>query len=116
MDDCNLDWTFRKDFFGFIHARRMAGSISDQAKFAKQALEALKPGGYFECHEMSMRFESDDGTVKKGSCMEKCGELWKDAGIKLGRSFTIVEDGTLETSMIAAGFTDIKDDNYKVSP
>lgn len=94
----------------------MAGSIPDWPKFAKEAFDASKHGGYFECHEVLMRFESDDGTLKDCNSMNRWGDFWESVGIKSKRSFTVAKDGTLKKSMELAGFTNIKEHDYKVSP
>jgi hypothetical protein len=62
MDDANLEWTF-KERFELIHSRKMTGSTTDWGQFAKGAFDALQGGGYFESHEVSMSFRSDDKTL-----------------------------------------------------
>ncbi|KAI8710791.1 Asparaginase [Fusarium sp. LHS14.1] len=113
IHDANLAWTFRERF-EFIHCRRMAGSITDWDKFAKHAFAALQPGGYFECHELSMSFGSDDNTHENCASMIQWEEFWKDVGTNSGRSFTVVEDGRLKKSMELAGFKDIQKRIYKM--
>ncbi|KAM5358849.1 hypothetical protein ACJZ2D_014947 [Fusarium nematophilum] len=113
LDDCNEDWNYRERF-DFIHVRRMCGSIKDWSAFFKQASESLKPGGYIESHEVSMRFECDDETIRPGSPQEKWWELFKAAGDKMERSFTIAEDDTLRKSMEENGFTNIKEYPSKI--
>ncbi|KAH7232524.1 S-adenosyl-L-methionine-dependent methyltransferase, partial [Fusarium solani] len=113
LDDANLEWTF-KERFEFIYCRRMVGSITDWDEFAKNAFAALQPGGYFECHELSMSFRSDDKTHKNCESMIRWEDFWKDVGNKSGRSFTVVEDRRLEKPMQLAGFTDIKTRVYKM--
>jgi hypothetical protein len=92
----------------------MIGSISDWNALAKQGFKALKPGGHIEFHERLMHFTSDDDTVKESSCTKAWGDFWEQTGIRSKRAFTIVEDGTLETSMMAAGFADIEEHDFKV--
>ncbi|KAI8710567.1 Asparaginase [Fusarium sp. LHS14.1] len=113
LHDANLAWTFRERF-EFIHCRRMAGSITDWDKFAKHAFAALQPGGYFECHELSMSFGSDDNTHENCASIIEWEEFWKDVGTNSGRSFTVVEDGRLKKSMELAGFKDIQKRIYKM--
>lgn len=114
MDDVNLEWTF-EERFELIHSRGMVGSITDWGGFAKNAFAALQPGGYFECHELSMSFRSDDKTHEKCESMRQWEKFWNDVGNKSGRSFTVVEDKRLEKSMQLAGFTGIETRVYKVS-
>ncbi|RSL79146.1 hypothetical protein CDV31_017231 [Fusarium ambrosium] len=114
LDDADLEWTF-KERFEFIYGRRMVGSITDWDIFAKNAIAALRPGGYFECHELSMSFRSDDKTHENCESMIRWEGFWTEVGNKSRRSFTVADDGTMEKSMESAGFTDIKTRVYKVS-
>ncbi|KAF4467285.1 mRNA 3 -end-processing YTH1 [Fusarium albosuccineum] len=113
IDDVNLEWTFRERF-EFIHARRMTGSITDWYDFAKQAFDASKCDGYFECHEISMRFMSDDGTLEGCNVMKQWRDFWVKVGNELNRSFKVAEDGTLSKAMRSAGFADVKTHVYKM--
>ncbi|KAJ3455389.1 hypothetical protein MRS44_013989 [Fusarium solani] len=113
LDDANLEWTF-KERFEFIYGRRMVGSITDWVEFAKKAFAALQPGGYLECHELSMSFRSDDKTHENCESMMRWEGFWNDVGNKSGRSFTVVEDRRLEKSMQLAGFTGIETRVYKM--
>ena len=63
LDDFNLDWTFPRNHFDFIHMRWLIGSVNDWNAIAKRAFDHLKPGGWFETYEMSAIIESDDSTV-----------------------------------------------------
>ncbi|RSL77924.1 hypothetical protein CDV31_017298, partial [Fusarium ambrosium] len=112
MDDANLEWTF-EERFELIHSRGMVGSITDWDKFAKNAFAALQPGGYFECHELSMSFRSDDKTHENCKSMIRWEGFWKEVGNKSRRSFTVADDGTMEKSMESAGFTAIETRFYK---
>ncbi|KAH6985590.1 SAM dependent methyltransferase [Ilyonectria destructans] len=106
-DDCNLESTFRREYFDFIHVRGMAGCISDCNSFAKGRFDDLKPGGYLEYKDLSMCFKSDDESLKNYSCFNEWGNFWQEVGSKLNRSLTIAEDGTMEEAMKRAGFTNI---------
>ncbi|KAH7119328.1 S-adenosyl-L-methionine-dependent methyltransferase [Dactylonectria macrodidyma] len=113
IDDCCQEWTF-KEKFDCVHCRAMIGSIPDWNALTKQAFKALKPGGHIEFHERLMHFASDDDTVKESSSMKAWGDFWEQTGTRSKRAFTIVEDGTLETSMMAAGFADIEEHDFKM--
>jgi hypothetical protein len=39
IDDCELDWTFTKGSFDFIHIRGLHGSVKDWPRLLKQAFE-----------------------------------------------------------------------------
>ncbi|KAJ3453889.1 hypothetical protein MRS44_018521 [Fusarium solani] len=116
FDDCNLESTFGGEHFDFIHVRGMAGCISNCDAFAKRQFDDLKPGGYLEYKDLSMRFQSDDESLKDYNYLNKWGKFWKDVGTKLNRPLTIAEDGTVEKAMERVGFTNIKRTQGKVIP
>jgi hypothetical protein len=39
IDDCELDWTFEKESFDYIHIRGLQLSIKDWPRFLKQAYQ-----------------------------------------------------------------------------
>jgi hypothetical protein len=39
IDDCELDWTFAKESFDYIHIRGLHGSVKDWPRLLKQAYE-----------------------------------------------------------------------------
>lgn len=80
----------------------------------KQAFKTLKPGGYLQSHEGSVTMTSDDNTVHDQSAIGQWGRFFIEGGRKLGRSFTLIEDGIIKDAMEAAGFVDIEVKNFKV--
>lgn len=47
--------------------------------------------------------------------MHQWGKFFVEGGKKIGRSFTIVEDGVQRSAMEKAGFVDLEEKNFKVS-
>ncbi|EEU38760.1 uncharacterized protein NECHADRAFT_95105 [Fusarium vanettenii 77-13-4] len=72
------------------------------------------PGGYIESLESAPWLESDDGTVTDKTAMCQWGKLFVQGGLKIGRSFTLVDDEEQRKGMKAAGFVDIQEFNIKV--
>lgn len=99
----------------FVHIRWLFGSIVDWTKLFQQAYNTIKPGGYLESHEASILFHSDDGSVHEKTAMAQFGKFFLEAAKVLGRSFTVIEDGTQRKAMQAAGFVDIVEKDLKVS-
>lgn len=58
--------------------------------------------------------ETDDNTL--GESMAKWGTFFVEGGKRIGRSFTVLEDGTQKKAMEEAGFVDIQEWNFKVCP
>lgn len=94
--------------------RYMTGSLRDWFNLFDQAFQCVKPGGYVESFEAAPRFESDDGTVRDDSAMAQWGRLFVEGGKKIGRSFTMVDEGTQKSAMEKAGFINIQEHEVKV--
>jgi hypothetical protein len=110
VDDFELEWTYTKESFDFIHARALYGSVADYPALYRKVMQHLKPGGWFEETEVGVVPYSDDDTIK-GTTLESWGELSLTAGDKFGRSLRIVDD--TRAYMEAAGFVNITYRKYK---
>jgi hypothetical protein len=93
----------------------MLGSIMDWTALFQQAYKALKPGGYIESFEPSSCFESDDVTIVEGSPLHQWGQFFREGGRKMGRPFTVYEDGIQTEAMRQAGFVEIEERVFKAS-
>jgi hypothetical protein len=58
--------------------------------------------------------ESDDDTVPKDSAMADWGPIFKEAGAKISRPFTILHEDLARKAMEEAGFVDIESRDFKV--
>ncbi|KAF5709337.1 methyltransferase [Fusarium globosum] len=114
IEDCTQEWTFAPNSQDYIHFRWLVGSIVDWDQLFKEAYRCLKPGGYIESHEALSRMDCDDGSITKKSAMHQWGKFFVEGGKKIGRSFTIVEDGVQRSAMEKAGFVNLEDRDFKV--
>ncbi|KAI1501962.1 S-adenosyl-L-methionine-dependent methyltransferase [Biscogniauxia marginata] len=114
MDDCTQEWTFAPSSFDFIHIRYLFGSIVDWEALYAEAFRACTAGGYLEAVEAATRVDSDDGSVAPGMALHDFGPLFHEAGRKIGRSTSVVEDGVVARAVRAAGFVDVVERSYKV--
>lgn len=112
IDDAELDWTFKANTFEYIHLRYMMGSIGNWPRLYKQAFKAMKPGGYIEHFDLTPTFESDDGTLSEDSPLNRWGPLGIEASEKMGKTFKIYP--TTREALVAAGFVDIVEHNFKI--
>lgn len=94
--------------------RFLSGSITDWHALFREAYRCLKPGGYIETMEPWPYIQTDDDSIEPGSALSQWGPLFIEAGVKMGRPFTIAADGTQRAAMQAAGFEDLQDHRYKV--
>lgn len=111
IEDLNLDWTYPKNHFDFIHVRELFGSVSDWDEFFAQAFAHTKPGGHVEILEHSVWPVSDDDTVGEDSFFTLWGKTVVEMGKKFGKSFTIWEES--RERMERAGFVDVVETKYK---
>ncbi|CAJ2502354.1 Uu.00g097480.m01.CDS01 [Anthostomella pinea] len=114
IDDAELLWTWHPSSFDFVHIRYLIGAISDWPKLFRQAYAALKPGGWIESYEPEAEYHSDDGTLEPDSAMVRWQRLFKEAGKKTGRPFTMISDNITSDGIRDAGFVDIHTVDYKI--
>ncbi|KAF4955598.1 hypothetical protein FGADI_4433 [Fusarium gaditjirri] len=110
VDDLEDEWTFSYDF-DFIFARMMTGSIGDFPKFFTQSFNALSPGGWVECQDITFPAQCDDGTLKKDSYIDQWSSLMIEATNKFGR--TAESAKFYKQQMIDAGFVNVTEVVYK---
>lgn len=94
--------------------RWLVGSVSDWDALYKQAYRALRPGGWLESYEGSAGVMSDDDSIPDESAMGQWAKIFIHFGQTIGRSFTVVADGTQAEGMQRAGFVDMKESLFKV--
>ena len=54
VDDAELDWTFKNDYFDYIHVRNLAQSISKWDKVMGEIFRCTEPGGFVELAELGV--------------------------------------------------------------
>jgi SAM-dependent methyltransferase len=107
IDDIEDEWTFGDASFDFIFSKVMlAGSISDFGKYFRQAYRATRPGGYFECHELTTRISSDYFNVPVESAMREWCRLMHQ-GIALMHRHLDLGFAAIASQISAAGFEDV---------
>ncbi|KAF5716199.1 methyltransferase [Fusarium globosum] len=110
VDDLEDEWTFSYNF-DLIFARMMTGSIGDFPKFFAQSFNALSPGGWVECQDITFPPQCDDDTLKKDSYIEQWSSLMIEATNKFGR--TAESAKFYKQQMIDAGFVNVTEVVYK---
>ncbi|KAJ5716760.1 hypothetical protein N7488_002406 [Penicillium malachiteum] len=105
LEDFETEWQYKLNHFDFVHARCLAGCVTDWPSFLKQIFNHVKPGGYFESHESAVWARSDDGSLAPGSALMEWQQAVNFAGEKTGRELNIYHK--LKDWMIAAGFEDV---------
>jgi len=116
IDDAQLEWTFKENYFDYIHIRHLYGGIDDWGKLYQQAFRHCKPGGWFEDIEIDIETLSENPKVQNDPdhLYKKWCKLFWDAGDKVGRTFQIARDGQMEKLMREAGFVDVVHKSFKL--
>ncbi|KAI8710909.1 hypothetical protein NCS52_01519600 [Fusarium sp. LHS14.1] len=114
LDDCTQRWSFDDSDFDFIHMRNLVGSIKDWPHLFQEAFRCTSPGGFTESHEHSFIFQSDNGSIEPKSALERMGDVFKEAGVKSGYSFAVVDESIQRKGMEEAGFIDVKEEVKKM--
>ncbi|KAG8531650.1 uncharacterized protein KY384_003281 [Bacidia gigantensis] len=113
VDNAELPWTFPADHFDLVHTRIMNAFVQDWNRLMEQSYRHLKPGGWVECHELSVDVRSDDGTLPEDShihqwCLNE-GEAWRKIGLSVTLSGEEVADW-----MEKAGFVNVTIKRFKL--
>ncbi|KAL4891217.1 S-adenosyl-L-methionine-dependent methyltransferase [Aspergillus ambiguus] len=111
VDDFEQPWSYHQPF-DYIHGRELEGSIRDHDKLFRQALENLKPGGWFEIASMEVNTYSDDDTHLQAKGMMEGVKGLHEASKKFGKDMTTA--GTWRDRMEKAGFANVHEDIYKL--
>ncbi|KAK2863649.1 hypothetical protein FQN49_004129 [Arthroderma sp. PD_2] len=113
IDDFEEEWQYHEsNLFSYIHARNLAGSISDYDRFFIQAYKNLLPGGYLEMQSTEANFFSDDGTRERAVT----ATLWQKLLVKGYKKFSkpLNVEHTWAEKMRNAGFVDVVEEVAKV--
>lgn len=106
LDDVSQDWTYPDNTFDYIHIRFMFGCFKDWTRLYRECLRCLKPGGWLEHQEVSLRMGSDDGSIPPDSIWSEWESVFVEAGRRLGQSTQIIDDGNWIRWLREAGFAE----------
>lgn len=108
VEDMEEEWTFRHDYFDYIHMRSMSGSFMDWDKVLEQAYNATAPGGYVEYQDYGCQMYLSDGTLLQGISEKHPISTYfhhvVGAAEKQGRPLVVAP--TMKARMEKAGFVD----------
>ncbi|SPO05111.1 related to methyltransferase [Cephalotrichum gorgonifer] len=115
IEDAQLDWGWRPDYFDFVHVRHLTGCIDDWGKLYSQAFSRLKPGGYFEHCDYDIQTRSDTGLVGPDHVYTRWSEVLFEASAANGRGFECpAHGGKMRELMTETGFVDVVHRTWKV--
>ena len=94
-----------KEPFDFIHSAYLSQGIRDWPTYTQRIYDNLVPGGVVQLLEFSLRFSSDDNTVRKGGYLDRYEIAFEEAARIAG-----LHDASahLHSYLQAAGFLGVK--------
>jgi SAM-dependent methyltransferase len=113
IDDAVVQpWSWKEDYFDFIHMRYLFGAIKDWNALFKEAYRCCAPGGWVQSAKADVRFRSDDGSTELEPVFKVYHKLFEEGSKIIGNPFFVHE--LQQKAFEEAGFTDIKTVDYKV--
>jgi hypothetical protein len=73
----------------------------------------LKPGGWYEQVEYAVRWSADDGSIPEGHVFDRWGDVFEEAGEKMGKTFKIL-DQQKQFLLGHGGFKNVTEQRYKM--
>ncbi|EWG41488.1 hypothetical protein FVEG_15297 [Fusarium verticillioides 7600] len=111
IDDATQPWTWKEDYFSFIHIRYLFGAIKDWNSLFSEAYRCCAPGGWAQSGEADVTFRSDDGTTELEPVFKTYQKLFEDGSKILGNPFFVHD--LQQKAFEEAGFKDIETVDYK---
>lgn len=122
VEDATEDeWLWESDYFDYVRLGNMTGALPSATDLMKKVMRVLKPGGWFEWHEIDPTPRCDDGTMPPPNeegfsayALHDWLEFSERAAMEVEptREFTIAP--RLARKMRAEGFRNIQDNATKV--
>ncbi|KAI9172851.1 hypothetical protein HJFPF1_02365 [Paramyrothecium foliicola] len=91
LDNCEAEWTYKSNTYDYIHIRGLVGCVQDWPKLYRECLRCLKPGGWLEHTEFALPISPNTGSFPDDCIWHQWGQIFRDAGNKMGRSFEVPE-------------------------
>lgn len=114
IDDASKEWTFKENYFDYVHIRWLTGTIRDWNYLYQEAYRCMKPGAWIEHVDADARIHCLDETMPADSAFGQWGPIWKAVGKAIGTEFDLPSSGMMENGMKEAGFTNIEYEDHIV--
>lgn len=105
IDNVENPWPTPAGSIDFLHARSLAGGVTDWPALFKQAYEKLKPGGLLEWTELAIQIFDFDGNFGDAELCPNFLNLWRDVSHRNNINFTPSPHGP--EWLVDAGFENI---------
>ncbi|KAK0655836.1 S-adenosyl-L-methionine-dependent methyltransferase [Cercophora newfieldiana] len=112
VDD--VEWLHPRNHFDYIHSRHTVMAIKDWPRLLRRSLEHLRPGGWFELHEVHHCPISDNGTMPPNHPVAQYWALISEGLTRLGVQFQAVADGRMKTMMEECGYINVQEQVFQI--
>lgn len=105
IDNVENPWPTPAGSIDFLHARSLAGGVTDWPALFEQAYQKLKPGGLLEWTELAIQIFDFDGNFGDAELCPNFLNLWRDVTSRNNINFTPSPHGP--EWLVEAGFESI---------
>ncbi|KAF8459183.1 S-adenosyl-L-methionine-dependent methyltransferase [Kalaharituber pfeilii] len=109
VDDLEEPWTYKSDYFDYIHMRSMSGSFSNWEAVMGRT---TAPGGYFEFQDYGVELFRSDGTKLDYPAEDSPTAIWLHGIVKASEKLNrpLVMGKRMKGLMEKVGFINVKED------
>ncbi|KAH8704881.1 S-adenosyl-L-methionine-dependent methyltransferase [Talaromyces proteolyticus] len=120
-DATENEWLWEANHFDYIRLGNMSGALPSVADIMRKVMKVLKPGGWFEWHEIDPTPRCEDGTMPPPEeegfsqyALHDWVELSERAATEIVPTREFIIAPTLAHKMRSAGFVNVDDQSIKV--
>ncbi|PNP52914.1 hypothetical protein THARTR1_06755 [Trichoderma harzianum] len=114
LDDENRPWTRIYAGADLIHTRSVIQTVRNPELFLQRALEALKPGGWLECHDLFIPLTWEDGTPAIDHPVQRLYDLVNDGPFSRKYGWQLYFPPTLPQVLRQMGFVNVQEQHTPI--
>ncbi|KAL6884241.1 S-adenosyl-L-methionine-dependent methyltransferase [Trichoderma longibrachiatum] len=114
LDDADRPWTRIYSGADLIHTRSVIQTVRHPELFLQRAYEALKPGGWIECHDLFIPVTWEDGTPAIDHPVQRLYDLVNDGPFAQKYGWQLYFPPTLPQVLRQMGFVNIQEQHTPI--
>ncbi|KAL7949998.1 S-adenosyl-L-methionine-dependent methyltransferase [Trichoderma barbatum] len=114
LDDETRPWTRIYAGADLIHTRSVIQTVRNPELFLQRALEALKPGGWLECHEIFIPLTWEDGNPAIDHPVQRLYDLVNDGPFARKYGWQLYFPPTLPQVLRRMGFVNVQEQHTPI--